>query len=274
MALKNRLSCFFMVALLFSVMGSPAAAQEVPGGYSMPGLFPLYSAPPVEFRDNRIMIVIFKTTPEVLRELVPQPLLPNPLSLMFVYIGSLNIKNAVTGRFNYLEAGIAIPVVYPSTMATGNYAVCLYLNEAIPIAGGREVWGWPKKDGKLTFAEKDGEIMGRVERFGTGLMSVSGKRLKKVEPVPPQPQLPWILQKIIPSARKNAPPDIWQLVSTLNVNAVTSELWDCTAKLEFGTGPQDPLGKIKVLEIVSAQFSVGGFDMDYGEVIHDYLAKK
>jgi acetoacetate decarboxylase len=60
----------------------------------------------------------------------------------------------------------------------------------------------------------------------------------------------------------------------LNVNTATKELWDCAAKLEFGTGPQDPLGKIKVLEIVSAQFSVGDFVMDYGEIIHDYLAKK
>ena len=240
----------------------------------MPGLFPLYSAPPFEFRDNRIMIVIFKTAPEVLRELVPEPLLPNPLNLMFVYIGSLNIKDANAGRFNYLEAGIGIPVVFSKTMTPGNYAVCLYLNEAMPIVGGREIFGWPKKDGKLTFTEKDGEIMGRVERLGKVLVSLSGKRQKKVEPGPQQPQLPWILQKIIPSARKDAPPDVWQLVSTLNVNTVTNELWNCTAKLEFGTGPQDPLGKIKVLEIVSAQFSVGDFDMDYGEVIHDYLAKK
>ena len=282
MTLEHRLSCLVMLALLFSVIGSPGPAQEkppgaapeTPRGYSMPGLFPLYSAPPYKFRDNRIMIVIFKTAPEVLRELVPEPLLPNPLNLMFAYIGSLNIEDAAAGRFSYLEAGIGIPAIFPMTMATGNYAVCLYLNEAMPISGGREVYGWPKKDAKLTFAEKDGEITGRVERLGTVLVSMSGKRQKKVEPAPQQPQLPWILQKIIPSARRDAPPDVWQLVSSLNFNAVTSELWDCTAKLEFGTGAQDPLGKIKVLEIVGAQFSVGDFDMGYGEVIHDYLAGK
>ncbi len=72
----------------------------------------------------------------------------------------------------------------------------------------------------------------------------------------------------------DAPPDVWQLVSSVNIDAVTSDLWNCTAKLDFQSGPKDPLGNIKILGIVSAQFSVGGFTMDYGEVLHNYLVKK
>jgi len=37
---------------------------------------------------------------------------------------------------------------------------------------------------------------------------------------------------------------------------------------------RNALGKIEVAEIVSAQFSVGDFAMDYGEVLHDYNVKK
>jgi len=276
------MSCLCALALLFSVMSSLAqaqdkpagAAQEIRRGYSMPSLFPLYSAPPFQFRDNRIIVIIFKSTSEVVRQLVPEPLLPNPANLVFVYIGSLNFENPPFGRFNYLEAGICVPVVFAKTKTLGNYAVCLYLNKSLAIVPGREIWGWPKKDAEITFIEKDGEISGRVERFGTVLLSVSGKRQKKLEPGPNQPQNPWFLQKIVPSARKNTPPDVWQLVSSVNVDNQTKELWDCTAKLEFATGPQDPLGNIKILEIVSAQFSVGDFAMDYGEVVHDYLMRK
>jgi len=282
MTLNHRMSCFYVLALIFSVMGTtaqgqekpPGATQEMPRGYSMPDSFPLFSSPPFQFRDNRIMTVVFKTTPEVLRELAPEPLLPNPANLMFIYIGSLNIENPSGGMFNYLEAGIGIPATFPKTKTMGNYAVCLYLNKAAPIAGGREIWGWPKKDAEITFIAKAGEINGRVERFGTVLLSVSGKSGKKVEPVPNQPQMPWFLQKIIPSPRKNAPPDVWQLVSSVNIDTVTKELWDCEAKLEFATGPQDPLGSIKILEVMSAQFSVGDFVMNYGELLHNYLAKK
>ena len=282
MTLKHRMSCVCALALLFSVMGPsaqaqetpPGAAQGVPKGYSMPSLFPYYSAPPYQFRDNRIIVITFITTPEIVRELVPEPLLPNPANLMFVYIGSLNIENPSQGRFNYLEAGVGVPAVFPETKVLGNYPVGLYLNKAMPIVAGREVYGWPKKDAEMALLEKDGEISGRVERLGTVLLSVSGRLQKKIEPGANQPQMPWYLQKIIPSARKNAPPDVWQLVSSTNIDSVTKELWDCSASVELRTGPEDPLGKIQVLQIVSAQFSVGDFTMDFGRVLYDYLAKK
>lgn len=282
MSMQHRMSCFCALVLFFSVLGSPAQAQERPAGpaqekprgYSMPSEFPLYSAPPVQFRDNRLMVITFRTAPEVLRGLVPEPLLPNPGSLMFIYFGRLNMENPSVGRLSFLELGIGIPVVLPETKAQGNYAVCLFLNRVLPIIFGREIWGWPKKDAEITFTEKDGEISGQVERFGRVLLSVSGKCQDKVEPAPNQPPLPWFLQKIIPSARKNAPPDIWQLVSSTNIGNVTKEFWNCTAKLEFGSGPMDPLGSIKVLEIVNAKFSVGDFALDYGQVLHDYLVKR
>jgi len=215
---------------------------------------------------------VFRSSPEVLQELVPKPLLPNPNNLIFIYIGRLNIESPDAGRYDYLEAGICIPVVF--SKAQGNYPVCLYLNKALPIVGGREIWGWPKKDAEITFSEKDGEISGRVERFGAVLLSLTGRLEKQVDPIPSQPELPWYLLKIIPSVKKDAPPDVCQLVSTRNIGVRTKELWNCTATLKLGTSPLDALGKIKVAEIVSAQFSVGDFAMDYGEVLHDYNVKK
>jgi len=282
MSAKLLVSSLCIGALLFSTEVSPARAQEkpeeaaqaLPRGYSMPSLFPLYSSPPVRFSDNRLIVIRFRTTPEVIRDLVPKPLLPNPDSLMFIYFGGLNMQHAAIGEFKFLEMGIGIPVVFPETMTAGNYAVCLYLNNALPIILGREIWGWPKKDAEITFSERDGQISGRVERLGTVLLGLTAKPQKKLDPGPDPPKKVWFLQKIIPSARKNAPPDVWQLVSSVNVDNLTKELWDCTAKLEFATGPEDPLGNIKVLEIVSAQFSVGNFAIDYGEVLHDYLLKK
>jgi acetoacetate decarboxylase len=261
---------FLVLAFFFFACSFPAESQEVPKAYCMPSLSPLYSSPPVQFRDNRVIVVVFKTAPEVLQELVPKPLLPNPANLMFIYIGSLNIEDPSIGKYNYLEAGIGVPAIFSKTL--GNYAVCLYLNKALPIVGGREIWGWPKKDAEITFTEKEGEIRGRVERFGRTLLSLSARLGNKVDPIPSQPELPWFLLKIIPSARKNAPPDVWQLISSLNINSGIKELWNCTATIQLESGPLDALGNIKAIEIVSAQFSVGDFAMDYGEVLHDYLA--
>jgi acetoacetate decarboxylase len=259
--------CFLAFLLLASVL--PGFAQEAGKDFCMPGFSPLYGPPPVRFQGNRIFSVIFKTSPEVLQRLLPKPLLPNPFNLMFVYIGRLHIQGA-SGGYDYLEAGIGIPAVFGGM--PGNYAVCLYLDKVMPIVGGREVWGWPKKEAEIAFVEKDGEISGRVERFGTVVLGLSGKLEKKAGPGPAQPELPWFLQKIIPSVKKGAPPDVWQLTSTRNADVVTRELWNCTATVKLGTGPWDLLGDIPVTEIAGAFFSVGDFTMDYGDVLHDYLA--
>ena len=80
--------------------------------------------------------------------------------------------------------------------------MCLYLKKSLPIVGGREIRGYPKKDAEIAFTENDREISGRVERFGTFLVSVSGKRLKRVEPGPDGPQVPFFVQKLIPSASR------------------------------------------------------------------------
>ncbi len=241
--------------------------------FSMPRTFPFYPAPPYRFRDNRLLFVTFKTTSEILRELVPEPLIPNPGNLAVVYVAHLNVENVVTGVLEYLEAAVLVPAVLPTTKAVGNYAVSLYLNTSVGIAAGREIWGFPKKDAHLTFVEKDGHINGRVERFGKLLLNVDATLQKKLEPGPDKPQTLFV-EKIIPSARRNAPPDVWQLVSSTNVDNRTRETWAGTGKLELATGPEDPLGRIEVLETVGAQLIVTDFTMDYGEVLHDYLAKK
>jgi len=272
MSFTQRKFRFCFQAFLFFALIMPGLSQEGQSEYSMPRLSPLYGPPPVQFRDNRIISIVFRTTPEVLQDLVPKPLLPNPNNLIFIYIGRLNIEDPAIGRYEYLEAGIGVPVVFSKT--PGNYAVCLYVNKALPIVGGREIWGWPKKDAEIAFSEKEGEISGRVERFGRVLLNLSAKLEKKVDLIPSQPELPWFLLKIIPSVRKNATPDVWQLVSTQNIDVKTKELWNCTATLRLGTSPQDALGNIKVAEIVSAEFGVGDFAMDYGEVLHDFLTKK
>ena len=59
-----------------------------------------------------------------------------------------------TGFGDYAEAGQVIPITYQGV--AGNYAHSMYLNDEAPIAGGREIWGFPKKlaNPRLQF-EKD-----------------------------------------------------------------------------------------------------------------------
>ena len=119
----------------------------VKNAFSMPRTAPLYGSPPYVYRGNRSINILFRTTPETLRSLVPTPLVPNPDSLLFIYIGQFNVVDPQL--FGYMEAGIGVPVSFSDT--AGQYAVCLYLDKAGAILAGRKTYGWPKKDAEISF---------------------------------------------------------------------------------------------------------------------------
>jgi len=263
--LKSRLLLLFFFLFAFSSLG---AAQNTEQGYCMPRTAPFYSAPPFQFRENKMITILFETTPEVIQALVPKPLVPNPDNLMFIYIGNLNIEPPAA--VSYKEAGIAVPVSFSEN--PGNYAVYLYLDKTVPIVGGREIWGFPKKDADITFIKEGDKITAKVVRYGITLVNASLQLTERVEPIPSQPNPPWFNLKLIPSVKKNAPPDVMQLTSTL-VNSASKELHKGKATLEFSSSPSDPLGKIKVIKIVNATYTVNDFLLDYGDVLYDYLAE-
>jgi acetoacetate decarboxylase len=235
-------------------------------GYSMPGMAPLYEPPPYEYRGNRSINILFRTTPETLRALVPTELTPNPDSLLFIYVAQFNVVAPI--RFSYMEAGIGVPATFSDT--AGQYAVYLYLDRAGAIVPGREIYGWPKKDAELSFIEENEGITAQVVREGVTLVDARLQRSARIDSIPPQPATPWFNLKLIPSVKKNAPPDVMQLTSTL-MRSETRELYTGSATLELGSSISDPLGDIPILEILEGRYTVDDFTLGYGDVIYDYL---
>ena len=58
-----------------------------------------------------------------------------------------------TGFGDYTETGQVIPVTFQGRK--GGYTHCMFLNDHPPIAGGRELWGFPKKLAEPTPARRD-----------------------------------------------------------------------------------------------------------------------
>jgi acetoacetate decarboxylase len=239
---------------------------EMKFGYSMPSASPLYLEPPYYYKSNRAITIVFKTSPEILQELVPSPLLPNPDNLAFIYVGEFNVEAPLKGK--YKEAGIGIPVVFKEKF--GNYFVSLYLDSAHAIVGGREIWGWPKKDAEITFTAEQGRFQASVSREGTALITASVNATEQVKPIPIQPDIPAFNLKIVPSVKRNHSPDVLQLTSAISVS-VKKELARGSARLSLASSPSDQLGKIPVLEIISGEQSIEDLSLDCGEVLFDYL---
>ena len=237
-------------------------------GYSMPSGSPLFPEPPYFYKNNNVISILFRTSAEILRELVPSPLLPNNDNLAFIYVGEFNVEAPLKGK--YKEAGIGIPVIFKERF--GNYLVSLYLDSAHAIAGGREIWGWPKKDAEITFTSKNGMFHASINREDTALIRASVIAIERVEPIPIQPDIPAFNLKIIPSVMKNHAPDVLQLTSAIT-KSVRKESSRGKATLSFMSSPTDQMGKIEVLEIISGEQYIEDMSLDCGEVLFDYLSE-
>jgi acetoacetate decarboxylase len=255
----------FLLVFGLSIPGFSAAGG---GDGEVKHFAPAFPDPPYQFKGNQIAVLVFKTSPEVLQKLVPKPLMPLPSNLIFIYFSKLTVVyGSIT--YPYLEVAIGVPVMYQGIVAY--FYPLLYLDKTMAVTIGREVWGYHKKEGDITFKIEGNKITGTLERLGTRLINFDFTIGEKLPADTPQPNFPPYCLKIIPSVVKGAPPDVHQITSTVIRDKKVHELYRGTGTLEFKSWEFDPLGDIPVLEIVSGSYSVGDMVFDYGKVIHDYL---
>ena len=260
--------------LAFIFLASVSYAQEIEV-FRMPSSSLVCDKMPLQYADSRQVMISFKSTPEAIRKLVPQPLVPNPNNIMIIMASHWNAKGFQSLEYNdnggkIYEVALLIPVWFEKKM--GVYSVILYLDNASRLPMSREIWGFPKKLANITVDEKDGIYSSTVEISGTNIVKLDFKRTEKVEPVPASPPGNVFNLKVIPSVKRNAPPEVLQITAT-GTNFETKESWKGKATLELGSLSTEPLGEIPVLKIISANDTLIEGSMDYGEVIYDYLAK-
>jgi acetoacetate decarboxylase len=147
--------------------------------YAMPLTSPAYPIGPYRFVNREFLIITYRTDPQKLRELVPEPLeLGDPL-VKFEFIRMPDS----TGFGDYTESGQVIPVSFEGRK--GGYTHCMFLDDHPPIAGGRELWGFPKKLAKPTLQPEIDSLVGTLDygpvRIATGTM---GYKHKVADPTP------------------------------------------------------------------------------------------
>jgi acetoacetate decarboxylase len=252
--------------LVLVAPGFPCGAQE----FENTNLKRSIERPPYRYEGNRTLRVAFRTSPDVLRDLVPEPLVPNPDGTMTLEVSQLKIVEPNPVAYN--EAILGIPVTYAGT--EGVYMVALYLDKVRPITAGREVYGFPKVDAIIAIDVKDDEFHGRVVRNGTAIIDVAATLGGPTDAPAKVPDLTVFNLKLIPSAEKNAPPDIKQLVAVSLTDRKVTRLRPAKAKVTFSSTATDPLRSIPVLQVLDARYEEGGNVLGFGKVVHDYLKKE
>jgi acetoacetate decarboxylase len=233
--------------------------------YSVPVSAPLYGEPPYLYRGGNSLICVFRADVHAVESLVPEPLKAAPGGLVY---GWHNDFRAV-GLGSYHEAIISIPTEFKGKQ--GQYLAYLYLDSDVPIAAGREIFGFPKKFGRFALSDRENVLTRVIERGGVELFRLSvqltgpGKEADLAALANPLYNL-----KIIPSVRRGAPPDVRQLTSMTLQNVVVHRILEGSATVKFGESPADPLSVLQPVEVLKAVYCEVDFDLPHGEVVYEY----
>src|SRR6476620_6495434 len=127
--------------------------------FAMPLTSPAYPPGPYRFVDREYLIITYRTDPARLRAVVPEPLELDEREALVKY-EFIRMPDS-TGFGDYTETGQVIPVSFRGRK--GGYSHCMFLNDEPPIAGGRELWGFPKKLAQPTLRAEIDQLVGTLD---------------------------------------------------------------------------------------------------------------
>ena len=242
-------------------------AEVRANAFAMPITSPAFPPGPYRFVRREYLIITYETDLDALRAVVPEPLQVAKPHVKYEFIRMPDS----TGFGDYTEAGQVIPVTLDGV--AGGYVHSMYLDDHPPIAGGRELWGFPKKLAQPKFVVDVDTLVGTLDyrsvRVATGTM---GFKHRTVDAAPVLAALaqPNFLLKIIPHVDGSA--RICELVRYYTTDVTLRGAWGGPASLELHPHALAPVADLPVRKVLSALHFVADLTLGLGEVAFDYLA--
>ena len=236
-------------------------------GFSMPFDSPSYPRGPYRFVDREYLIITYRTDPDALRAAIPEPLEMDAPVVKYEFIRMPDS----TGFGSYTESGQVLSVSFEGTK--GGYVHSMYLDDDAPIAGGREIWGFPKKLAAPTLRVEKESLVGTLDmgsvRVATGTMGYKHMAVDHAT-VKAAMETPSFLLKLIPHV--DCTPRVAELVRYYLTDVTVKGAWSAPAALELHRHALAPVADLPVLEVLSAVHILSDLTLGLGEVVHDYLA--
>lgn len=234
--------------------------------FAMPLTSPSYPKGPYRFINREYFVITYRTDPQALRAVVPEPL---EIAEPVVKYEFIRMPDS-TGFGNYTESGQVIPVLFEGRR--GGYVHAMYLDDDAPISGGREIWGFPKKLAQPALGTDKDVLLGTLDygpvRVATGTMGYKHEALD-IAKVKESLQQPGFLLKIFPDV--DCCPRVCELVRYHLEDVVVKGAWSGPAALELHHHALAPVAELPVLEVLSGVHVLTDLTLGLGEVVHDYL---
>lgn len=202
----------------------------------MPGFAPLYPEGPYEYDGFTALLFECPIERSHLEGYVPAPLSVRAGSMMVGFYD----YGVVNGFGSYNELVTGIPVSYEGRKLL--YSPYLLLDGDAPMAGGREIWGIPKKLGEVT-VDIDGAVAtASAARGGATLVEATLDTREPAESHPlSQERFESVYRKTVPAAEQGAAPVVDRLVVAETSDVTAERALTGPGTIDFSQSAADPL---------------------------------
>lgn len=236
---------------------------------SMPLQSPTFPRGPYRFFRRQYLVVSYQSDAAAIREALPEPLVPAGDT---VAVQWLDLPDG-EGFGAYSAAAQIIPCTFKGEPC--NFVSQMYVDNTPPLAGGREIWGYPMKYGKAVLKVTGDTLTGTLDyatqRAATGTMVYKHDAfradLSKEKELLARTQ---VTLKMIPDI--DGTPAIAQLVGINFEDVKLHGAWTGEARLELIPAVNCPLADLPVRRVTGGLHMVTDMTLPYGRVLHDYLA--
>ncbi|MDA8586409.1 acetoacetate decarboxylase [Rhodobacteraceae bacterium] len=236
--------------------------------FSMPLTNPSYPKGPYRFIDREFFIVTYRTDMDALRAVVPEPLKVIEPIVKYEFIRMPDS----TGFGDYTESGQVIPVEFEGRK--GGYVHSMYLNDHSPIAGGREIWGFPKKMAEPNMRVEKDTLVGTLHygsvEIAAATMGYKHRTIDIAKVAKALAEPSWLI-KIIPDVCSSKA-RVCELVEYYLEDVTVKGAWEGPAGLELRDHAMANLTDLPVREVLSATHIQSDLTLGLGKVVYDYLA--
>ena len=229
---------------------------------------PAFPRGPYRFRNREYLNILYRTDPEALEAIVPEPLQVDEPLVRFEVMSMPD----VSGLGAYTESGQVLRVRYEGEPA--DYVHAMYVDNHPAIASGRERSAFPKKLGAPRLYVDSDTLVGTLD-YGTLRVATAtmGFKHRELEPEDARAEIaaPTYMLKIIPGYTGGRP-RICELVRTQIVDLTVLGAWTGPARLQLFEHAMAPMADLPVREVVSASHILTDLRLAPAAVVHDYLA--
>jgi acetoacetate decarboxylase len=236
--------------------------------FAMPITSPAFPCGPYRFINREYLVITYRTDPKALEAVIPAPLEMTEPVVKYEFISMPDS----TGFGSYHESGQVIPVRFNGKH--GDYVHSMYLNDHAPIAGGRELWGFPKKLAEPDLHVYKDTLIGTLDccgiRVATGTMGYKHRALD-LGAVLQRFHEPNFLLKIIPHV--DGTPRICELVQYTLEDVQIKGAWSSPGMLDLHPHALAPVASLPMLEVISSVHILSDLTLPLGTVVYDYLRR-